>query len=270
MGLLDGKVALVTGGGGGIGRGIARKFIREGATVVVAEYNDDYCASIRKELIDELGGRAEVMKVDVRVKEQIQGAVEKTVELFGGIDILINNAFTLSPKVLLEQKTDEMLDATLHSGLWAGWWAMQAARPHMIARGGGSIVNFYSIDVETGAWLNSDYSITKSALRGLTRSAAHEWGRFNIRVNLLSPAAMGTVFQKMAADSPGFCERVAAMKPLQRNGDPEEDIAPVAVFLASDMSRFVTGELINVDGGLHMPGYQSRPANVAEMEQQGG
>ena len=74
----------------------------------------------------------------------------------------------------------------------------------------------------------------------------------------------------MAADSPGFAERVAAMKPLQRNGDPEEDIAPVAVFLASEMSRFVTGELINVDGGLHMPGYQSRPPNVAEMEQRGG
>ena len=249
MGLLEGKVALITGGGGGIGRGIARRFVREGATVVVAEYNEDYCATIRSELIDELGGRAEILKVDVRVKDQIQGAVEKTVELFGGIDILINNAFTLSPKVLLEQKTDEMLDATLHSGLWAGWWAMQAARPHMVARGGGSIVNFYSIDVETGAWLNSDYSITKSALRGLTRSAAHEWGRFNIRVNLLSPAAMGTVFQ---------------------NGDPEEDIAPVAVFLASEMSRFVTGELINVDGGLHMPGYQSRPPNVAEMEQQVG
>ena len=97
MGLLEGKVALITGGGGGIGRGIARRFVREGATVVVAEYNEDYCATIRSELIDELGGRAEILKVDVRVKDQIQGAVEKTVELFGGIDILINNAFTLSP-----------------------------------------------------------------------------------------------------------------------------------------------------------------------------
>jgi len=270
MGLLDGKVALVTGGGGGIGRGIARKFIREGATVVVAEFNDDYCASIKQELTEELGGRAEVIKADVRVKDQIQGAVERTVELFGGIDILVNNAFTLSPKVLLEQKTDNMLDATLHSGLWAGWWSMQAARPHMVARGGGSIINFYSIDVETAAWLNSDYNITKSALRGLTRSAAHEWGRFNIRVNLLSPAAMGTVFHRMAEAMPGFAEMAASRKPLLRNGDPEEDIAPVAVFLASEMSRFVTGEMINVDGGLHMPGYQSRPPNVAEMEQQGG
>ncbi|WP_199170760.1 SDR family NAD(P)-dependent oxidoreductase [Caulobacter sp. FWC2] len=120
MGLLDGKVALVTGGGGGIGRGIARRFIREGATVLVAEFNEDYCATIKAELTEELGGRAEVIKADVRVKDQIQGAVQKAVDLFGGLDILVNNAFTLSPKVLLEQKTDEMLDSTLHSGSGRG------------------------------------------------------------------------------------------------------------------------------------------------------
>ncbi|HEY0560370.1 MAG TPA: SDR family oxidoreductase [Frankiaceae bacterium] len=268
MALLEGKVALVTGGGAGIGRGIARRFIREGATVVVAEYDPERCATIEKELTQELGGRAVVLQTDVREKDQVLAAVQAAVDA-GGVDILVNNAFTLSPKVLLEQKTDEMLDATLHSGLWASWWAMQAVRPVMAARGGGSIVNFSSIDVETAAWLNSDYIITKSALRGLTRSAAHEWGRFNIRVNAIAPTAMGTVFQQMAAAMPGFAERAAARKPLGRNGDPEEDIAPVVVFLASEMSRYVTGELINVDGGLHMPGYESRPPNLEELEQQG-
>jgi 3-oxoacyl-[acyl-carrier protein] reductase len=266
MGLLEGKVAVITGGGGGIGRGIARRFVREGASVVIAEYNDEFCAQIKKELIEELGGKAHVMKADVRIKSDVEAAIQAAVDVFGGLDILVNNAFTLSPKVLLEQKTDEMLDGTLHAGLWASWWGMQAARPHMIARGGGSIVNFYSIDVETAAWLNSDYNITKSAIRGLTRSAAHEWGRFNIRANLIAPTAMGNVFYKLAAEHPGFAEQAASRKPLGRNGDPEQDIAPVVVFLASEMSRFVTGELIHVDGGLHMPGYASTPGDIPALE----
>lgn len=270
MGLLDGKVALVTGGGAGIGRGIARRFVREGAAVVIAEFNEETGPAVLKELTDELGGRAAYVKTDVRDKAQVMAAVQTAVDEFGGLDILVNNAFMLTPKVLLEHKTDEMLDNTLHSALWAAWWAMQAARPLMTERGGGSIINFYSIDVEKAAWLNSDYNIVKSGLRGLTRSAAHEWGRFNIRANLIAPTAMGTFFQKMAAEHPGFEEAAAKRKPLLRNGDPEEDIAPVAVFLASEMSRYVTGELINVDGGLHMPGYDSRPPNLAEMEQQGG
>ncbi|MDB5424628.1 MAG: family oxidoreductase [Phenylobacterium sp.] len=270
MGLLAGKVALITGGGGGIGRGVARRFVREGAAVVVAEMNPEFCRQIETELKDELGGQALVLQADVREKADVLGAVQAAVDTFGGLDILINNAFTLSPRVLLEQKTDEMLDSTLHAGLWAGWWAMQAARPHMIARGGGSIVNYYSIDVEAAAWLNGDYIITKSALRGLTRSAAHEWGRFNIRVNLIAPTAMGNVFKMLAAQIPGFAERAAAMSPLGRNGDPEEDIAPAVVFLACDMSRFVTGELLNVDGGLHMPGYDSKPPDLAELQAQAG
>ena len=266
MGMLDGKVAIITGGGGGIGRGVARRFVREGAAVVVAEINDEFRQQIQTELVDELGGRAVVMKADVRKKADVLAAVQAAVDTFGGLDILVNNAFSLTPRVLLEHKTDEMLDSTLHSGVWAAWWGMQAARPHMIARGGGSIINFYSIDAEVGAWLNGDYVITKSALRGLTRSAANEWGRFNIRANLIAPTAMGNVFKMLAAQIPGFAEHAAAMAPLGRNGDPEDDIAPAIVFLASDLSRYVTGELLHVDGGLHMPGYDSKPQNLADLE----
>jgi NAD(P)-dependent dehydrogenase (short-subunit alcohol dehydrogenase family) len=266
MTLLQDKVALITGGGGGIGRGISRRFVREGAAVVVAEYDDGRCETIERELAD-LGGRALVLKTDVREKDQVLRAVDAAVSTFGGLDVLVNNAFTLSPKVLLEQKTDEMLEATLHAGLWAAWWGMQAARPHMIARGGGSVVNFSSIDVDTGAWLNADYIVVKAGLRGLTRSAANEWGRFGIRVNAIAPTAMGLVFEQLAAQNPGFAEAAAKRKPLGRNGDPEEDIAPVVVFLASEMSRYVTGELIHVDGGLHMPGYDSRPQNLEELEE---
>ncbi len=265
MGLLDGKIALVTGGGAGIGRGIVSRFAAEGARVVVAEYDQGRCDALRHDFAG--NGAIHVVRTDVREREQVVDAVSAAGDLDGdGLDILVNNAITLSPRTLLENKTDEMLDGVLHSSLWATWWAMRAARPLMTARGGGSIVNFTSIDVQTGNWLNSDYIVAKSAVQGLTRSAANEWGRFNIRVNAIAPAAMGTSFQQYAAQDPDFAERAAALKPLGFNGDPERDIAPVVVFLASDMSRFVTGELIHVDGGLHVPGYHSRPTELGVLE----
>ncbi len=261
MKLLDGKVALITGGGGGIGRGIARRFIQDGAKIVIADFNDDYGKNTLKELTDELCGDARYINVDVREKEQIEGAVQFTIDEFGGIDLLVNNAFSLTPNIGLESKTDEMLDSTMKSGVWANWWAMRASLESMKSRGGGKIVNFYSIDAMVAAWNHSDYNITKSAILGLTKSAAMEWGRFNINVNAIAPAAMGNVFHKLAAETPGFAEAAAARKPLCRNGDPEKDIAPVVTFLCSDMSNYVTGELINVDGGLHLPGYNSIPAD---------
>jgi 3-oxoacyl-[acyl-carrier protein] reductase len=143
---------------------------------------------------------------------------------------------------------------------------MQAAFPHMKVRGGGSVINFSSIDAQTGAWLHSDYNINKLGIEGLTRSAAVEWGRFNIRVNAIAPTGLGQVFAQLIKDVPGFLENVVASNPLKRAGDPEKDIGPVVVFLASEMSRFVTGEMINVDGGQNLPGYVSIPHNLAELE----
>jgi NAD(P)-dependent dehydrogenase (short-subunit alcohol dehydrogenase family) len=261
MGLLQNKVALVTGAGGGIGRGVARRFAREGAAVVIAEIDCESGAQAAREL-EELGGRALFVQTDVLRKESVEAAVAAAVAQFGGLDILVNNAFVPTPNVLLEDKTDEMLEQTLTSTIKASWWAMRAALPHMRERGGGKIVNFYSIDVDIGAWLHADYNTAKAGIVGLTRSAAAEWGRFNITVNAIAPTAMGATFHKLAAENPGFAERSAAMRPLGRCGDPEEDIGPVVVFLASDMSRYVTGESFHVDGGLHLPGYNSRPAHV--------
>lgn len=265
MGLLTKKVALITGAGSGIGRGVARAFAREGAAVIIAEVCEETGTQTARE-IEELGARALFVRTDVMQKASIEAAIEAAVVKFGGLDILVNNAFVPTPNVRLEDKTDAMLEQTLTSTIKASWWAMRAALPHMRARGGGKIVNFYSIDVDIGAWLHADYNTAKAGIIGLTRSAAAEWGRFNITVNAIAPTAMGATFHKLAAENPGFAERSAAMRPLGRSGDPETDIGPVVVFLSSEMSRYVTGEAIHVDGGLHLPGYNSRPADVPVRE----
>ncbi|UZG46062.1 SDR family NAD(P)-dependent oxidoreductase [Caldimonas thermodepolymerans] len=265
MGLLTNKVALITGAGGGIGRGVARCFAREGAAVVIAEIDEASGRQVEQEL-RALGSQAHFVRTDVLEKASIEAAIEATVDTFGGLDILVNNAFVPSENVLLEHKTDAQLARTLTSTIWATWWAMRAALPHFKARGGGRIVNFTSIDVDVGAWLHSDYNAGKAGVVGLTRSAAAEWGRFNITCNAIAPTAMGATFHKLAAENPGFYERAAAMRPLGRPGDPELDIGPAVVFLASEMARYVTGVTLHVDGGLHLPGYNSRPADVPVRE----
>jgi len=265
MSLLENKVALITGSGGGIGRGIARRFAREGATVIIAEIDVETGQRVAAEL-RELGGQGHFIQTDVLNKESILSAINVAVSRFGGLDILVNNAFVPSANVLLEDKTDAQLEQTLTSTVKATWWAMQASLPHFRARGGGKIINLTSIDADTGAWLHADYNTGKLGVVGLSRSAAVEWGRFNITTNCIAPTAMGATFHALAAENPGFAEHAASMRPLGRCGDPEEDIGPVALFLASEMSRYVTGETIHVDGGLHLPGYNSRPAGIAIRE----
>ncbi|MCU6453136.1 SDR family oxidoreductase [Sphingomonas sp. A2-49] len=265
MGLMEGNVALVTGAGAGIGRGIARLFCREGAQVVVAEFDAERGRAVVAEC-EELGGSALFVHTDVGDKASVERAIQTAVDTFGGLDTLVNNAFAPSPEVLLEQKTDAILARTLDTTMWATWWAMQAAYPHFRARGGGSVINFYSIDADTGAWRHADYNMGKSAIRGLTHSAASEWGRFNIRVNAIAPAAAGLSFERLCREHPGFEKVSASAKPLNRVGYPEEDIAPVAVFLASRMAGFVTGQTINVDGGLHLWGFNSKPGNLEALD----
>jgi 3-oxoacyl-[acyl-carrier protein] reductase len=265
-GLLANKVAIVTGGAKGLGYGISRALASEGAAVLISGRDGAATEKVAAEIRSEFSTKAIGIAADMGVKADVVAMVQRAVDEFGGLDILVNNASQLSAGVLLEDKTDEMLQRTLEIGVWGNWWGMQAAFPHMKARGGGSVINFSSIDAQTGAWLHSDYNINKLGILGLTRSAAVEWGRFNIRVNAIAPTGLGQVFAQLVKDVPGFLENVVATNPLKRAGDPEKDIGPVVVFLASEMSRFITGEMINVDGGQNLPGYVSIPHNLAELE----
>ena len=265
-GLLDGKVAIVTGGAKGLGHGISRAMAKEGATLLITGRDGAATDKVAAEIRAEFGTQALGISADMRDKQAVEAMVQRAVDEFGGLDCLVTNASQLSPNVLLEHKTDEMLADTLAMGVWGTWWAMRAAFPHMKARGGGTVVNFHSIDAQTGAWLHSDYNINKMGIMGLTRSAAVEWGRFNIRVNAIAPTGMGQVFAQLVKDVPGFLDMATSTNPLKRAGDPEQDIGPVVVFLASEMSRFITGEMINVDGGQNLPGYVSIPHNLEDME----
>jgi len=258
---VEGKVVLITGAGRGIGRGIALAFGAAGASVVVAERDEPDGRSVVQE-IQGTGGAALFVRCDVSRREDVYGAVKAAADHFGGLDVLVNNAVALTPNVLLEDKTDEMLELTISTGMWGTWWGMRAALPEFQKRGGGRIINFYSGDAESGAWLHSDYNASKSAVLGLTRSAAAEWGRYNVLVNAICPAAKGTTYHLLEAQNPRFLDRWLRGNPLGRMGEPDKDIAPVVLFLASEASRYITGEMIHVDGGQHLARSSSKPESI--------
>lgn len=262
---LNGKIALVTGAGEGIGRGVARRFAQDGASVVVAEINEEKGTKVVSEL-EALGAKALFVHTDVSNKQAVQAMVDATVAKFGTVDILVNNAVALPGDVLFENKTDQMLAQQLDISVWGSWWAMNAVRPIMAEAGGGRIINFTSIDIETGSWLHSDYNIAKAGVQAMTRSAAMEWARFNILVNCLMPIAATAAFDRMCDERPGLRELANQGNPLGRMGEPEKDIAPVVSFLASADAHYITGASIPVDGGLHLPRVNNKPQDLSIYE----
>jgi len=248
---LASKVAIVTGAGQGIGRGIALVFAREGARVCVAELKPHRGERTAEE-IRAAGGDAFAQVTDVGSKGDVERTVEETVRRFGRVDILVNNAHGFGPRADLEAIPEEQFNLSWRTGAQATWWAMCAARPHMAAHGGGRIINFVSLAMDRGDTGLGDYAASKAAIASLTRSAAREWGRQGITANAIAPGAWTKRGQDYAARDPEGFARAMAARPIGRLGDPESDIAPVAVFLASDDARFVTGHVFYVDGGAYL------------------
>lgn len=263
MGRLDGKVAIVTGGARGIGRGISRRFAREGAKVLVADLAEDEGNLVASELGD-LGGQGLFVRTDVSRRDEVAQMIATAHENWGRVDIVVNDAIGLSPHVRLEHKTDEMFDFSLRVGFYATLWAMRTAFPIMKEQGGGRFINFYSADGDMGQWFHGDYNSTKAAIRALTVSGAAEWGQYNILCNAIAPAAAGTVYHELLKDVPGLADMVS-QHPLGRIGDPENDIGPVALFLATDDSQYVNGQIIYVDGGGSLSRGAVYPEDSAEL-----
>lgn len=262
MGKLDGRTAIVTGAGQGIGRGLALALSKEGAKLMIAEIKPETGPAVVEE-IRAFGGEAVHAVCDVSDKAQVEAMVQKTVEEFGQIDVLINNAQQLFLQYeSVEDMREERWIGTFESGLMGTWHCSRAVFPHMKERGG-KIINFGSGWGILGAEGWSDYAACKEAIRALSRSAAREWGRYGITVNVICPglrspstdAFLDKETVNATESSTGSTE--AAIDNVGGNngalgkfGDPEVDGGPVAVFLASSDSDYLTGQTLHVDGGV--------------------
>ena len=248
MARLAGKVAVITGGGQGVGLGIARAFAREGAALVISGRTTATLQDAKVQL-EALGAKVVCCVADVSSRDDAQRVVARAAEAFGGLHVLVNNAQSSKPGTPLEDTDDATLQLTVESGLYGSFRHMQAAFPHLKAAGGGSIINLGSREGVYGGLGFAAYAATKEGIRGLSRVAAREWGRHGIRVNVICPAALSPVAVKYLAEHPAEEAMYRKEIALGRFGDPEQDIGPVALFLASDESRYVTGQTINADGG---------------------
>ncbi|WP_410612406.1 SDR family NAD(P)-dependent oxidoreductase [Amycolatopsis sp. lyj-109] len=243
---LAGKVALVTGAGQGVGRGTALALAREGACVALAGRTVSKCEAVVAE-IDAFGGSSIALACDVTDQAQIEGAIAATAGRFGRLDALVNNAQT-SVQRLLAETTPEDVDVCWRSGPLATLHAMQAALPLLRVRGG-SIVNFGSSTAIDGNVTFGAYAMAKEAIRGLSRVAAREWGRYGIRVNVVVPNALSPAAEQFSKDQPERFRKLTQAMPLGRMGDPEADIGRAVVALVSDDLAYLTGDTLMLTGG---------------------
>lgn len=248
VGRLDGRTALVTGGGQGIGEGIALALAAEGAAIGVLDLDLDR-AERTAEACRKRGVTAVGLAGDVADRASVDSATEQVASVLGGIQILVNNAHDFRLGVPLVDTTDELMERSWRTATLGTLHCMQAAFPHLCERGG-KIVN-----IGSGAGLDGDegsgsYVAAKEGVRALTRVAAREWGPLGIHVNTLCPFSTSPRWEAFAAEHPGRAERTARSLPLRRGpGHPEHDIGRAALFLVSDDSSYVTGQTLFVEGG---------------------
>ncbi len=253
MGKLDGRVAVVTGGGGGVARGMTIALAQEGAKLAIAEL-DPKRGEAAARSVREIGAEAIAFPCDVSDRTRVDAVVSETIERLGGLDILVNNAtgVTLASSNLPFMEHDEAtLDRILAVDVKGTFNFMQACFPHFERQGRGKIVNFSSgAGTERMAGFAA-YAAAKEGVRALTGVAAREWGGLGITVNVVCPAAMtpGLAHFIETHPDPAFREQAIGARPIRRLGDPERDIGRVVVFLASDDSDYMTGQTFWVDGG---------------------
>ncbi len=253
MGRLDGKVVIVTGGGGGVARGMTVALAKEGAELSIVELHADRGDEAKRE-VEKQGGRVISIACDVSDRVQVDAAVAETLERLGRIDVLVNNAtgVTLSTSNLsFMDHTEADFDRILGVDVKGSFHFMQACFPHFKAQGGGKIINFSSgAGTERMAGFVA-YASAKEGVRALTGVAAREWGEFGINVNVICPAALTPGMKKFVETHPDpeFKRMALGNRPIARLGDPEQDIGRVVAFLASAESDYLTGQTFWVDGG---------------------
>lgn len=242
MGKLDGKVALITGAGSGIGRSTSLLFAGEGAKVMVADYVPDG-GHQTVEMIKDAGGTAAYVEVDVSRSADIQRMVKMTIDTYGRIDILYNNAGIQGPVMPMADVPEDEWDRTIATNLSSVFLGSKYALAHMVDQGGGVIINTASTMGLAGKATIAAYACTKAGIISLTKTAAAEYGPSNIRVNCICPGVINTPMGGASGEVMDL-----SVLPLRKIGNPE-DIARAALYLASDDSQYVTGISLVVDGG---------------------
>ncbi len=244
---LTGKVAIITGSTKGIGLAIATRMAEHGATVVISSRKPEACESVAA-TIRAKGGKAVVIPCHVGRKEELQNLVDKTVEQCGGIDILVENAAVNPYMGPAAGMPDDAFDRVMGTNIRSNVWLANMAIPHMVPRGGGSVIIISSIGGILGQPQIGAYGISKAADMQVARNIAVEWGPKNIRANAIAPGLVRTDFARALWEDPVLYRERTKYTPLQRIGEPDE-IAGAAVFLAAPAGRFVTGQTLVIDGG---------------------
>ena len=245
---LKNKVAIVTGASKGIGEAVSLALASEGANLVLASRNIKKEDRVVKE-IEKLGSKALIQQVDVADNSQVSEMVNKALETYGHIDALFNNAGISKPTMLWKMTPDQW-DEVLRVNLSGTFYCLQAVAKPMIEQKKGSIINVTSSAGLMGTIGQINYTAAKGGVYAMTKSAAKELARYNIRVNTIAPLAETDMTQVIASD-PKFKEKYLERIPLRRFGKPEE-IGPAVVFLASDESSYITGQTLCIDGGMIM------------------
>ena len=244
------KVAIVTGGGQGLGFDMARAFADEGAKIVITgrvqEKLDAKAAILR-------GQGAQVLAIagDVQFRKTAVDTVERTLAAFGRVDILVNNAQTISLPVPFIEQDDTHMEQQIKSGLFGTMYFMQAAYP-ALRKQGGVIINLGSGQSYVGGFGTASYSAAKDGIRAMTRVVAREWGRDNIRINVICPGAWSDSFDAWYKDKPEELKQTLAQTSMGRFADGYKDVGGLAVYLASP-ECFLTGQTFYLDGGVIMP-----------------
>lgn len=251
---LENKVVLITGCSSGLGKQQAIRMATEGAKLAICSRTESKLL-VTKELCEAEGAEVLAMAIDIMDYDSLVSFVEATVEKFGTIDVLVNNAHTITmPKPFLEKTIDD-LDVEMKSSVYSYWHLMKLCFRYLRDKegAGGSIINFASEAAVMGDSLYAPYAASKEAVRGLSRVVAREWGQYNIRVNTLCPNGMtencSGGLTSLSPEAREHIQKAFVNNPFKRAGDPYNDVAPAVIFLASDDSRWITGQNLHADGG---------------------